>query len=187
LITEVLPNPAIVSDADGEYIEVTNSFPFDLFIEDWQIGDESALHTFSSGYIINAYSSLIIARNPAGFAIGYGKSADFELNIALRNIGDIIQLLDHTGRYIDVIAYGDKTAPDSSEVLTAPGSGEAIIRDPLHIDTNKTSDFTYGPPKPKDTVPQITLRSKPKKASFEFGVFIIALLLLPKLRRRDRK
>lgn len=187
LITEVLPNPAIVSDADGEYIEVTNSFPFDLFIEDWQIGDESALHTFSSGYIINAYSSLIIARNPAGFAIGYGKSADFELNIALRNIGDIIQLLDHTGRYIDVIAYGDKTAPDSSEILTAPGSGEAIIRDPLHIDTNKTSDFTYGPPKPKDTVPQITLRSKPKRASFEFGVFIIALLLLPKLRRRDRK
>ncbi len=187
LITEVLPNPSIVSDTHGEYIELTNSFPFDLFIEDWQIGDDSVLYTFPSGYIIDAYSSIILARNSTGFTIGYGKDADIELKIVLRNDGDVIQLLDHTGRYIDVVAYGDKSAPDSSEVLTAPGSGEAIIRTPMHIDTNKTSDFTYGSPEPKNSVPLVSLRTEtlPKKAPYPLSVIIIALILLPKIRRRN--
>jgi len=138
---------------------------------------------------MNAYSSLILARNSTGFTIAYGKDADIELKMVLRNDGDVIQLLDHTGRYIDVVAYGDKSAPDSSEVLTAPGSGEAIIRTPMHIDTNTTSDFSYGPPEPKNSVPLVSLRSEtlPKEAPYPLSVIVIALILLPKIRRRNMK
>lgn len=39
LITEIHPNPDVVGDTEGEFIELTNSFPFDLLIEDWQVGD----------------------------------------------------------------------------------------------------------------------------------------------------
>ncbi|MFX0088058.1 MAG: phospholipase D-like domain-containing protein, partial [Candidatus Hodarchaeota archaeon] len=106
LITELLPNPAVVSDTEGEYIELTNSFPFALFIENWQIGDDNELYTFPSGYTIDAYTSIIIARDLTGFTTGYSKIADIELEIALRNDGDYAQLLDHKGSYMDVVAYG---------------------------------------------------------------------------------
>ncbi|MHA2306682.1 MAG: phospholipase D-like domain-containing protein, partial [Candidatus Hodarchaeales archaeon] len=161
LITELLPNPAVVDDAEGEYIELTNSFPFDLFIENWQIGDDTHLYTFTSGYIIEAYTSIIIARDTDGFSSGYGKTADFELDISLNNGGDLAQLLDQKGNYMDVVTYGDETAPDNSEVLEAPESGEAILRTQMHIDTNQTSDFHFGSPDPKGSVPQAPLNTDP--------------------------
>ncbi len=191
LITELLPNPAVVDDAEGEYIELTNSFPFDLFIEDWQIGDDTHLHTFPSGYIIKAYTSIIIARDTDGFSSGYEKTADFELGISLNNGGDLAQLLDHKGNYMDVVTYGDETAPDDSEILEAPGSGEAILRTQMHIDTNQASDFYFGSPDPKGSVPQAPLNTDPsgtaEETPFSWIFAIIALVILPKNRRRTKK
>ena len=37
LITEILPNPTVVSDSDGEFIQISNSFPFDLIISNWTV------------------------------------------------------------------------------------------------------------------------------------------------------
>jgi phosphatidylserine/phosphatidylglycerophosphate/cardiolipin synthase-like enzyme len=192
LITELLPNPAVVSDTEGEYIELTNSFPFDLFIEDWQIGDDNELYTFTSDYTIGAYTSIIIARDPTGFMTGYTKTADIELGIALKNDGDYAQLLDHEGSYMDVVAYGDVTAPDSSEVVDAPDSGEAIIRTQMHIDTNKASDFTFSSPDPKGSVPQVPLNtgivtSDSEDTAYSISAIFLALALLPYLKRRKVK
>lgn len=190
LITELLPNPDGL-DAEKEYIELTNSFPFDLFIEDWQIGDDSHLYTFPSGYIIKAYTSIIIARDTDGFSSGYGKTAELELDISLNNGGDLVQLLDHNGNYMDVVTYGDETSPDNSEVLAAPESGESILRTQMHIDTNQASDFHFGSPDPKGSVPQAPLNTDPSGTSeetpFSWIFAIIALVLLPKNRRRPEK
>lgn len=152
LITELLPNPDNVPDDEGEYIEITNSFPFDLLIQNWQIGDDNSLYTFPLAYEIPAYSSLIIARNLVGFQNGFSKTGDIELSISLVNTGDMAQLLDNAGNYIDVVSYVIE-APDGSESLTAPNAGESILRNPLHLDTNTADDFIFGNPNPKGTVP----------------------------------
>jgi len=194
LITELLPDPSAVSDAEGEYIELTNSFPFDLLIEDWQIGDDKSLYTFPSDYTVDEYSSIVIAKDLAGFESAYGKTADIEMAIALTNTGDFVQLLDHKENYFDVVAYGDATTPDGSEVLEAPDAGEAIQRTPLHIDTNTKEDFSIGSPDPKGPVPHVSLNTEVQfsnDTSTEdtplcWGVIIITLVLFPIIRRRSK-
>ncbi|MFX0087725.1 MAG: hypothetical protein ACFFAU_18890, partial [Candidatus Hodarchaeota archaeon] len=108
---------------------------------------------------------------------------------ALRNDGDYAQLLDHKGSYMDVVAYGDVSSPDTSEVLNAPDSGEAIIRTQMHIDTNKVSDFSFGLPDPKGLVPQVPLNtgvvtSDSEDTPYSLIAIFLALALLPKLKRR---
>ncbi len=102
----------------------------------------------------------MIAKDKTGFEDAYGKTADRELAIALTNTGDLAQLLDHKGNYLDVVAYGDVTAPDGSEVLVAPDAGEAILRTPLHIDTDTYADFGFGSPDPKGNVPHVSLNTE---------------------------
>ena len=156
LITEVMPNPSAVSDAEGEFMEITNSFPFALLISDWQVGDNNLLYTFTPGYTIDAYTSLIIARSKTGFDSAYGVTADIELGFSLANTQDYVALLNAHSEYVDVVAYG-MAAPDNSEQLKAPDAGQSIQRSPLTLDTNKASDFIYGDPTPKADVPHATL------------------------------
>ncbi|MHA2244017.1 MAG: phospholipase D-like domain-containing protein [Candidatus Hodarchaeales archaeon] len=192
LITELLPDPSTVSDAEGEYIEITNCFPFNLLIEDWQIGDDKSLYTFPSDYLIAEYSSIIIAKDLTGFENAHGIAADIELAIALTNTGDLAQLLDHKGNYLDVVAYGDVTAPDGSEVLEAPDAGEAILRTPLHIDTDTDADFSFGTPDPKGNVPHVSLNAEGSITSgsedtpLSWSTIIIMLVILPIIRRKSK-
>lgn len=205
LITELLPNPETpVLDAEGEYIELTNSFPFDLLIGNWQVGDDKSLYTFPSDYTIDEYSSIVIAKDQTGFESAYGKTADIELAIALTNTGDLAQLLDHKGNYLDVVAYGDVTAPDGSEVLEAPDAGEAILRTILHIDTDTDADFSFGSPDPKGNIPHVSLITEVEFSSYSsssessslesssedtplsWGIVIISLVLFPVIRRKSK-
>jgi len=198
LLTEILPNPDVVSDAEGEFIEVTNSFPFSLLIEGWQVGDDSDTYTFPVGYEIAAYSSIIIARDSTAFSGAYGVSADIELSFSLVNGGDYAILLDQAGQYVDVIAYGDTTAPDGSQVVSASfDAGQSISRSPLHVDTNSVSDFVFADPSPKASVPHIALGASSTSSgatspttmldlSFTSSAFIgiIGLLVIIPIRRR---
>ncbi|MHA1974711.1 MAG: phospholipase D-like domain-containing protein [Candidatus Hodarchaeales archaeon] len=191
LITELLPNPSEVSDAEGEYIEITNSFPFQLFIEGWKVGDNNDLLSFPFNYSVDAYSSIIIAKSSTGFSNAYGFAPDFELGFSLVNTGDYVQLLNSHNEYIDVVAYG-LSAPDGSEQLDIPEAGEAILRDPLHVDTDSADDFIFGTPDPKGEVlhiPLSTYYSNPTSEE-ETSMFLIsifpALLIIPILRRKSR-
>lgn len=201
LITEVLPNPEVVSDTEGEFIELTNSFPFDVLLEGWQVGDNNILYTFTTGYTLQAYSSIIIARDPTGFETGYSKTADIELGFSLTNSEDYVQLLDAKGEYMDVVAYG-MDAPDGSATLDAPGAGESLHRSPLHVDTNTSADFSLASPDPKGTVPEVALDTSltgtegtsstggGTDTSIEANVPLVAVLTalvaFPVLRRRLR-
>ena len=151
LITEVLPNPDVVSDSDGEFFEITNSFPFDLTLTNWLAGDDNHLYIFDENHVIEGYSSIIIARNLDGFNTGFGKTADFELSISLINSDDYIQLLDNKDNIIDIVSYGE-IGIDNSEALDAPDAGISIQRSPMHIDTNTAADFIYATPDPKGPI-----------------------------------
>lgn len=156
LITELLPNPE-GTDSVAEFIELTNSFPFDLLIEDWQIGDDSDLFSFKGGTKIKSYSSIILAKDKSGFESTFSITADYEFRFTLKNTdGDYVRLLDNHEEYMDVVAYG-LDAPDGSEKLSIPDSGESILRINLHIDTDEAADFTFGEPDPKGEVPQISM------------------------------
>jgi phosphatidylserine/phosphatidylglycerophosphate/cardiolipin synthase-like enzyme len=178
LITELLPNPD-GDDALGEYIELTNTFSFDLYLENWKVGDDNDLLTFPEDYVIKTYSSIIIARDENGFEDIFDETAEMILDFALNNDGDFVQLLDPKETHIDVVAYGDETAPDGSEVLDAPDSGVAILRFPLHIDTNTAADFIYGSPDPKGPVSTDT-----EETSFSLGAILIAIICIPLIRKK---
>jgi hypothetical protein len=189
LITEVIPDPSAVPDDEGEFIELTNSFPFAILLQDWQVGDDKDLYTFGVDYQINAYSSLIIARSLSGFQAAYGTSADIELDFALTNSGDYAQLIDPNGDYADVVAFGSATAPDNSEVVPKPEAGESLHRATLSVDTNTAADFSLGPPDPKGTVPQDPLRTTPLETSAAVTsafwiAFFAAIIILPAVRRK---
>lgn len=157
LITEILPDPTVVSDTEGEYIEISNSFPFDINIGSWKVEDDFNQFVFPGGTIIGAYSSLILARNSVGFNLGFSQTADFEMVMSLNNVGESITLLNHKNDIIDNVAYGSGTASDGSEVVNSPGTGISIQRSPLHIDTNTNADFILASPSPKETVPNVVL------------------------------
>ncbi|MCY3413795.1 MAG: lamin tail domain-containing protein [Candidatus Heimdallarchaeota archaeon] len=157
LISEVHSDPSVVSDTEGEFFELTNSFPFDVLIGTWKIGDDNDVFEIPEDYIIPAYTSLIFARNSDGFNTAYSQTADFEISMSLVNSGDYIRFQNHKGEFIDVVAYGDETAPDGSESVAAPSAGKSISRVELYIDTDTAADFEEQDVSPKDVVPQVPL------------------------------
>ncbi|MHA2169772.1 MAG: phospholipase D-like domain-containing protein [Candidatus Kariarchaeaceae archaeon] len=186
LITELLPNPE-GTDNPAEFIELTNSFPFPLRLDNWQVGDDTDILTFLKGTTVESYSSILIAKDKTGFQSIYGGPADYELDFTLKNTdGDYVQLLDASGNYLDVVAYGI-SAPDSSESLAIPSSGEAIQRVELHLDTDKASDFTTGSPDPRGSVPSIPLGESDTTTETPFLIsWTWLMIILPILKKRKK-
>lgn len=192
LITEVHPNPDQVDDTEGEFFEITNTFPFAILMSKWSIGDDKNSFNIPDDYEIKAYTSVIAARNADGFEQAFDVTADFEFSFSLANTKDYVYLSNHKGDYVDVVAYGEITPPDGSEVNTIPGEGESLLRSQLHIDTNKASDFKVGTPTPKATVDHISLGASPSSSNTELEPYpflwvFSSLILLPIKRKRNVK
>ncbi|MHA1910917.1 MAG: phospholipase D-like domain-containing protein [Candidatus Kariarchaeaceae archaeon] len=147
LITEVLYDPDGL-DTEGEYIELTNSFSYDVYLGGWKIGDDNDLLTFPA-VNIDAGESFLIVRSLDGVNDMFGVLGDYELGMSLSNGGDYAQFLDVEDVIIDAIAWGDETAPDGSETFTdIASSGEALLRIDVDVDTDSASDFELGTPTP---------------------------------------
>ncbi|MHA1984581.1 MAG: phospholipase D-like domain-containing protein [Candidatus Hodarchaeales archaeon] len=185
LITEVYPNPDVVSDTEGEFFELTNSFPFDVLLEGWEIGDNNDLYTFTTDSKIDAFSSIVIGRNSLGFQDRFGFVPDITLDFALANTNDFVQFLDSEGNFIDVVAYGE-SALDSSEQLEAPDAGQSLQRSPLHMDTNTVKDFINDEPNPKGTVPEIALADNGSSSPLPFLPVVFAIVLVVTFRRSKK-
>ena len=156
LITEVLANPSVTTDAKGEYYQITNSFPFGVLLDGWTTGTKDSIFEFPSGYVIPAYTSIVLARDATGFEQAYNVKADFSYSFSLVNTADYVFLKNNKGSYVDVVAYGMQ-APDGSATLDAAPSGKSLQRSPIYVDTNTTSDFITADPNPKAPVSQIPL------------------------------
>jgi phosphatidylserine/phosphatidylglycerophosphate/cardiolipin synthase-like enzyme len=157
LLTEILPDPDIVSDALGEFVQITNSFPFEILIEDWSVDISGGLLIFPSDYIIPAYTSIIIARNAQGFQDAYNVEADFQASFVLGNQGGVVSFYNHRNEVIDSIAYGTGVSTDGSTTVGMPGPEISIQRSPLHQDTNTLNDFKLAAPNPKGPIPHVSL------------------------------
>ncbi|MHA2335870.1 MAG: phospholipase D-like domain-containing protein [Candidatus Hodarchaeales archaeon] len=186
LITEVYPNPDVVSDTEGEFFELTNSFSFDILLEGWKIGDNNDLHTFTTDFKIEAHSSIIIGRNSFGFQERFGFVPNVILDFALANTNDFVQFLNPDSNFVDVVAYGEN-APDSSEQLDAPDAGQSLQRSPLHIDTNAKEDFITNEPEPKGEVPKIAITDIGGSSPFPLVPVVFAIFLVITFRRRSKK
>ncbi|MGP1383813.1 MAG: beta strand repeat-containing protein [Thainema sp.] len=117
VITEIMQNPGLVSDANGEWFELYNATGSDIDINGWTIFDNGA-----DSHVINNVGSLIIAaggylvlgRN-ASTAINGGVAVDYAYGsaITLANADDEIVLTNRAGVEIDRVEYdGGPNFPD---------------------------------------------------------------------------
>ncbi len=113
VITEFMPDPSNVSDADGEWFEIYNTTANELSLSGCEFRDSANEYTVSPGTTIVGNSYFTVARSSmAGFV------ADIDdLTFGLGNGGDDIEIWcdDGTGtlQMIDVVTYdGGPNFPD---------------------------------------------------------------------------
>lgn len=117
LITEIMYNPAAVSDTEGEWLEIYNasSQSIDLFEVVIKKGTE-VQHIINEHVILNAGGHLAVARNINATSVAgyiYGSS------LSLTNTGDDIRLANYgddgtNGSEICSVNYGSTGFPDAN-------------------------------------------------------------------------
>jgi len=106
IITEIMQNPSVVSDANGEYFEVYNTTVSSIDMNGWIIKDLGAnSHTISSSLIVPANGYAVLGRNGdsgtnGGVTVNYVYSS-----ITLGNSADELLLVDTNGTTIDEVDW----------------------------------------------------------------------------------
>ena len=146
VITEIMVNPAAVSDSYGEWFEIYNNDTISIDLAGWRIADsEDDLHeiqTVSIELYINPGDYLVLGRNVdntvnGGYTADYGYSS-FQLS----NIeDDEIFLVDNENRIVDEVEYQYPSFPFSS--------GASMYLKNIDYDNNvdtswAMSDMEYG-------------------------------------------
>ena len=132
IINEIMQNPAMVTDANGEWFELFNSGPFDVDINGWIIADDgSDSHTINHNapLLISRGGFLVLGRNTdpitnGGLNVDYGYSS-----FALANSGDELILLDQFHTEIDRVAW------DGGPVFSDPNGASMALIDPYSNNT----------------------------------------------------
>jgi hypothetical protein len=108
LITEIMVNPEVVSDANGEWFEIWNATDHDLLLNGLVIKDAgSNLHTLSAtgNLVLSAKSYQIFAKNGDEITNG-GVKADYVYqNFTLSNTSDQVIITSGDGTLIDQVSY----------------------------------------------------------------------------------
>ena len=144
IITEIMQNPASVSDANGEWFEVYNSGSSNIDINGWRISDNgSDNHLIDDEIIISSGQYFVFGRN-ADIASNGGVNVDYEYSgFTLGNSDDEIVIFSSDGvTEIDRVEYdGGQSWPDPT--------GASMTLSNLASDNNigsnwQTSDTAYG-------------------------------------------
>ena len=108
VITEVMPNPAAVSDTYGEWFEIINLDSFSIDLYGWTIRDNgNDTHVISSSVEIEPGEYIVIGRNNNSSENG-GYISDYTYSsFALANSDDEIIILDQDQKIVDDISYGN--------------------------------------------------------------------------------
>ena len=136
VITEVMPNPAAVSDSYGEWFEIHNTTDSTIDIHGWMIKDGGTdNHTFwNADMSIPVISGdyFVFVRN-ADSTLNGGLVADYEYSgFLLSNSEDEIILMDDTGAIVDEVHYNNSWAF---------GSGESMETHDLNADNNISENW----------------------------------------------
>jgi hypothetical protein len=144
IITEIMQNPASVSDANGEWFEVYNSGSSNIDINGWQISDNgSDSHLINGEIILSPGQYFVFGRN-TDIASNGGVIVDYEYSgFTLGNSDDEIVIFSSDGvTEIDRVEYdGGQSWPDPT--------GASMTLSNLASDNNigsnwQTSDTVYG-------------------------------------------
>ena len=136
VITEIMPNPAAVSDSYGEWFEIHNTSDSTIDIYGWMIKDGGTdNHTITNvdmSVPVMPGDYFVFVRN-ADSTLNGGLMADYEYSgFLLSNSEDEIILLDGTGAIVDEVHY------NNSWVF---GSGESMEIHDLNTDNNVSENW----------------------------------------------
>ena len=136
VITEIMPNPAAVSDSYGEWFEIHNTSDSTIDIHGWMIKDGGTdNHTITNvdmSVPVMPGDYFVFVRN-ADSTLNGGLMADYEYSgFLLSNSEDEIILLDGTGAIVDEVHY------NNSWVF---GSGESMEIHDLNTDNNVSENW----------------------------------------------
>jgi len=132
-VTEIMPNPSVVSDTDGEWFEVYNPSPSDsVDINGWTIRDHgSNLHVIDNGgpLLVPPMGFLVLGRNSeptenGGIAVDYRYSS-----FILGNASDEIELADSVGTVVDILIYTSSMVFNGSSASLGPAAFDAVSND----------------------------------------------------------
>ena len=136
VITEIMPNPASVSDSYGEWFEIHNTTDSTINIDGWTIkdadNDEHIINNDAMSVLVAPGEYCVFARN-ANSSLNGGVVANYEYSsFVLSNSEDEIILLDNEGSIVDEVHYTSSWAF---------GSGESMeIHDP-NVDNNVSGNW----------------------------------------------
>lgn len=110
IITEIMPDPEAVGDAEGEYFEVYNTTASDIDMQGWVIsGTGLESHTIASSVIVSANDYAVFARD-ADILLNGGFTADYQFTgFSLANGSDEIILTSGVTE-IDRVVYNSSFA-----------------------------------------------------------------------------
>jgi hypothetical protein len=117
VINEVMQNPDVVSDRNGEWLELHNVGPQDVSLAGWTVRDDGFnFHRIAEAGapVVPAGGFVVLGRNGDPLVNG-GIAVDYVIDagLVLHNTEDEIVLADAEDRLVDVVEYDDGvTFPD---------------------------------------------------------------------------
>ncbi len=145
IISEIMPDPDAVSDADGEYIELFNTTGQSISIDGWAISDAGGSPSSISQVTIPAGGFVVLCRNATTSENGGIDCAD-SFSSAVNNGTETITLQDGNGDTVNQITYDLNSGnwPDptgaSLEYTGAPGDDNSM-ESHWQKATTRTGDF----------------------------------------------
>lgn len=112
VINEILANPGVVSDANGEWFEIYNRGATPVNLQNFRVASANdVVHTISKNVNVPAGGFAVLGRNASAAANGgvvvaysYGSS------ITLANTSDWLSLRDASGATVDSVSYTSTTS-----------------------------------------------------------------------------
>jgi len=130
VVNEILQNPSIVTDSEGEWFELYNPNAANVYLQNWTILDNgSDLFNITDPIIIPSYGNLVFGSN-SDISTNGGVEVDYEYSgFTLGNSSDEIIIRDAAGRLIDSVAWdGGPNFPD-------PNGASMSLLDPMADNT----------------------------------------------------
>jgi len=191
LISEVDFNP-VGSDTEGEFIELANTYDFDVRVDNWYVMEDNNRFTFMDETILKGVTTYVIARDDTGFKNAFGFSTDYIMeSMSLTNSGDAIGLYDSLNNLLDAVAWGDGSIEGANNPISLDDfdEGETLQRVPIYQDTNDiTNDFEFLPADPKNDFKLAeTSGMGDITPSWQFSLLIVPLGLLYIFKKKKNK
>lgn len=187
VITEVMQNPAAVSDANGEWFEIFNSGPNSLDLDGFEFSDNGTnSFTITGSLVIASGDYLVLGRNSDSATNG-GINVDYEYSggFTLANGDDEIVISFNNVEY-DRIEYDGGTAwpqPTGS----SEGASMMLIGTDAGIDNNIGSNWqlsTMGIGNGDFGTPGFgSFSAVPEPTSLAYGMLALTTLTLRRRRR----